>query len=233
MTKLIFEQVIAKLGIPSTLVTDNGTNFVSNLFKELYKMLGIRKITTSPYHPEANGALERSHRPLAEYLRTVVKEDATNWDEWLYHAMHIYNNNVHSATKQTPTRILFGFDIDLPTNIKRKPGPLYNHDDYPRVLKYQLQRMHQLVNETQKREKEKSKKYYDRNAKERVFKVGEKVWLRNQNRKNKFSPVWEGPYEIVSLPNNVNVKLCIKGKEKVYHKNLIKQFYENNNLGTN
>jgi len=50
-------------------------------------LLKINKIQTTTYHPESNGALERSHRTLAEYLRHYVDEDQTNWDEWIPFAM--------------------------------------------------------------------------------------------------------------------------------------------------
>jgi len=82
-----------------------------------------------------------------------VKEDSTNWDQWLPHAMHVYNNSVHSSTKESPNKVLYGFDIELPTNIRRKPSPVYNHDDYTKVLKYQLQRLHELVRENLIKEK--------------------------------------------------------------------------------
>ncbi|KAL6265935.1 hypothetical protein P5V15_002782 [Pogonomyrmex californicus] len=43
----------------------------------------LTKIQTIAYHPENNGALERSHRILAEYLRYYIHEDQINWDEWI------------------------------------------------------------------------------------------------------------------------------------------------------
>jgi len=232
VAKAFFQEVICKFGIPKKLVTDNGTNFVSDLFKELCKMLGVKKIETSPYHPQANGGLERSHRPLAEFLRCVTNEDATNWDEWLHHAMHVYNNHPHAATKQSPMKTLYGFEVEVPTNIKRKTSPLYNPDDYTKVLKYQLQRMHELVRENQIKEKEKAKIYYDKKAKERIFSVGQKVLLRSQARKGKFSPIWEGPYEVVDLPTDVNVKIKIKNRVKVYHKNMVKPFISEKQSGS-
>jgi len=70
-------------GIPEKNLTDKGTNFLSEVFKNTCKLLKINKIqmTTS----ESNNALERSHRTLhrtlAEYLRHYVNEDQADWDE--------------------------------------------------------------------------------------------------------------------------------------------------------
>ena len=113
--------------------------------------------------------------------------------------------------------------------LKRKPCPVYNIDDPNKILKFQLQKMHQLVRENQLRSKERAKVLYDKKAKGRVYKVGEKVLVRNQNRKNKFSPFWEGPYIIKEVHGMVNVRLAIKGKHKIYHNNLVKSFKEKTN----
>ena len=232
VAKSFFTHYISRFGVPRALVTDNGANFTSQLLKEICKLLQIRKMTTSPYHPQANGGLERSHRPLAEFLRCVVGENSDSWDEWLPHAMHVYNS-VHSATRVTPMKALYGFDLELPTNVKRKPNPVYNHDDYSKVLKFQLQKVHEFVRKNQIREKEKAKQYYDKGAKCKEFCVGEKVWLKKQARKNKLAPLWEGPFEVVGAPTGVNVRLRIRGKEKVYHKNLVKKHCEVSSEKTN
>jgi len=62
-TKIVFEH-----GMPEKILTDQGTNFTSEMFKNTCKLLKIEKIQTTAYHPESNRALERSHRTLAEYL---------------------------------------------------------------------------------------------------------------------------------------------------------------------
>lgn len=151
--------------------------------------------------------------------------DGTNWDEWLHHAMHVHNNTMHTSTKQTPNRILYGFEFEIPVRLKGKPSPLYNVDDYSKILRYQIQRSHELAKLNQDQAKARSKKYYDKGAKTRRFHIGQRVWLRNPARKNKFSPIWLGPYKITDVPTTVNVRLKIGKVDKVYHNNLIKPCY--------
>jgi len=62
-------------GIPSMLVNDQGTEFLSRVLAEICKLLKIKKCNTSPFHPQANGTVERSHRTLREYLRHFVDKD--------------------------------------------------------------------------------------------------------------------------------------------------------------
>jgi len=67
VAKEFITKIICEHGIPEMVLTDQGTNFLSEIFKNTCKLLKITKIQTA-YHPESNGALERSHRTLAEYL---------------------------------------------------------------------------------------------------------------------------------------------------------------------
>lgn len=59
VAKAFFFHWIARFGVPEKLTSDQGKQFESELFSELNKLLGIQKIHTTTYHPEANGILER------------------------------------------------------------------------------------------------------------------------------------------------------------------------------
>lgn len=136
--RIFFDEIISRYRIPKILVTDKGSNFTSELFKRTCKFLKITKIETTAYHPQSNGALERSHRPLAEYLRNFVDNTGENWDQWLRQAVRVRNNTPHTGTKLCPMDCLFGFSSEIPTSLKRTPAPLYNMDDYYLVLKHKI-----------------------------------------------------------------------------------------------
>jgi len=65
--------VILHYGIPNSIVTDQGSQFMSDNFKRLFKILKLNKLSTTAYHPESNGALERTHKTVTEYLRCFCK----------------------------------------------------------------------------------------------------------------------------------------------------------------
>jgi len=67
-SKEFVTKIVLKHGIPEKILTDQGTNFLSEIFKNMCKLLKINKIQTTAYHPESNGALERSHRTLSATL---------------------------------------------------------------------------------------------------------------------------------------------------------------------
>ncbi|GBP04328.1 Retrovirus-related Pol polyprotein from transposon 412 [Eumeta japonica] len=83
--RVFYNEIVTKYGIPLKLVTDIGTNFTSKLFGSVCKLLRIKKQHITPYHPQANGSLERVHRPLADYLRSFAKEDGRTVVSALHH----------------------------------------------------------------------------------------------------------------------------------------------------
>ncbi|GBN71374.1 Transposon Tf2-8 polyprotein [Araneus ventricosus] len=71
---------ISRYGCSATITTDRGTNFQSNLFRELTRMLGCNKIHSTSYHPQANGIIERLHRHLKSALKA---HNHIKWTEML------------------------------------------------------------------------------------------------------------------------------------------------------
>jgi transposase InsO family protein len=83
VARAFVEKIVLTYGTPQILQTDQGANFVSEVFKNSCKILKIKKIQSTAFHPESQGSIEWSHRVLAEYHRHYVTEDQTNWDSWV------------------------------------------------------------------------------------------------------------------------------------------------------
>ncbi|KAL0128565.1 hypothetical protein PUN28_003720 [Cardiocondyla obscurior] len=192
ITKIEFEH-----GIPEKLLTDQGTNFTSEMFKQTCKLLKIEKIQTTAYHPETNGALERSHRTLAEYLRHYLNEEQTDLDEWLPYAMFTYNTTPHTATGFTPFELIYGHQTLLPTAVSVTPMQTYSYEDYVQELRERLRASNFLAREHAKEEKLKAKIYFDIRTNPKSFKVGDSVLLHDEavrrGRSKKLDAQWVGP----------------------------------------
>jgi transposase InsO family protein len=104
-------------------LTDQGTNFLSDVFRNTCKLLKIKKIQSTEFHPETNGGLERSHRVLAEYWRHYIREDQSDWDEWIPFAIFTYNTTEHTATGYTPFELVFGCKSTLASTLADNPSP--------------------------------------------------------------------------------------------------------------
>ncbi|CAI6368288.1 unnamed protein product [Macrosiphum euphorbiae] len=213
-------------GIPNMLVSDQGTEFLSKILAETCKLLKIKKCNTSPYHPQANGALERSHRTLGEYLRHFVDKDQTNWDTFIPYAMFVFNSSEHRSTGKQPYELLYGRTVTMPNSFTKPPEPRYNYEDFHVELKQKLQVAHQIARDRLLEHKQKTKETYDQNQNQIIIHVGDRVLLKDNARKGKLSPKWLGPYEVIELKANENVTLQKDRRRVTVHKNLIRPFVD-------
>lgn len=62
-------QLFSRVGFPKCIVTDQGYNFMSEQLKQVYKLLGIKGVRTTPYHPQTDGLTERFNQTLKQMLR--------------------------------------------------------------------------------------------------------------------------------------------------------------------
>jgi len=99
----LFRDNIWKLhGLPESVVSDRGPQFVAELTKELNRMLGIKTRLSTVFHPQTDGQTERMNQELEQYLRFFVDHQQKDWLEHLAGAEFTVNNKVHTATKVSP-----------------------------------------------------------------------------------------------------------------------------------
>lgn len=223
VARVFVEKFICIYGIPDQILTDQGTNFMSTLFTQICKLLKIKKLSTTAYHPQSNGALERFHKTLGEYLRNFSQSDSLNWDMWLPYLTFCYNTTPHSSTDYMPYELVFGFAPNIPTSISKEPEPIYTIDDYYHDLKYRLQNSFTIAKNNLLKIKEKTKSYYDKSINPQEFQTGDLVLLQNEKNK-KLDPEWLGPYEIDKIISLENSSIKIGRTSKIVHNNRLKIF---------
>ena len=223
----LVENFICKFGIPKYILTDQGKDFMSNLLNEVSKLFKIKQINCTAYHPQSNGALERSHQTLADYLKHYTNKDQSDWDKWLDFAMFSYNTTIHTTTKFTPHELLFGVKPNIPSSLLQSPEFKYTYDDYVSELKLKLQTSHKIAKENIIKSKNTNKVYYDKKTKNNAnYEIGQNVYLQNEQttkgKSKKLSQHYNGPYKIIEINSPVNVTLSIKNKKVKVHTNRLK-----------
>ena len=93
-------------GPPQTILTDNGTNFTSQLLTELWTLFSTRMRFTTPYHPQAN-PVERFGRTLNAAIAKHVSSNQTDWDQYLGLVNYAYNSSIHDVTGVSPASAVF------------------------------------------------------------------------------------------------------------------------------
>lgn len=226
VAKAFVENVILLFGVPKEIASDRGTEFMSKLFTDICKLLHINKINSVAYHHQSIGALENSHKVLGNFLRIHCGNSSFQWSSWIPYYRFAYNTTVHTETNKTPFELVFGKLCSLPSNIQNpeKIEPLYNFDDYYKLLKYKLQisqmnaRTKLLQNKKQRTEK------FNCNSIPAMYKPGQLVLIKNETT-SKLDKKYLGPFPIVQ-DRNPNVEIRFKNKTDLIHKQRIKPFIE-------
>lgn len=235
IAQLLVEEVVCRFGAPKYLLSDRGANFLSALCSKVYELLQINKVTTTSYHPQANGIVERFNGVLVEMLSMFSSD--SDWDAYIPYVLSAYRSSYNSTIEETPYYMVFGRQMKLPTDTMLNIGEAYftDHSDYADEMAYRLHEAHTRVKSRLQQvvDDREQKNAEMHNAKE--FNVGDMVWLRavtavgTNNKLNENQ--WKGPYPVVERTSLVNYKLDIplstsgKPVHNVVHVDRLKQFY--------
>ena len=91
-------KLFACIGVPAEILTDQGYNFTSQLLSELYSMLHIHGIRTTPYHPQMDGLVERFNQTLKAMLRKTAVQERKDWDHLIPYVLFAYREVPQSST---------------------------------------------------------------------------------------------------------------------------------------
>ena len=105
---------VATFGVPSTVTTDRGGQFLSATWTQLVEAWGIKHLTTTAYHPEANGLVERFHRRLKEALLALGEDAGSQWYWRLPLVMLAIRTTVKPDVSAAPADLVFGEGLTVP-----------------------------------------------------------------------------------------------------------------------
>jgi len=108
--KSFIKEIFRLHGLPNDIITDRGTIFTSDLWKETTKLLGIERRLCTAFHPQTDGQTERTNATLEQYLRAYSNYQQDNWSELLSTAEFAYNNGDQETIKHTPFFANYGMN---------------------------------------------------------------------------------------------------------------------------
>ena len=227
-------ELFARYGIPEEILTDQGSNFTSSLLGELYKLIGIKAIRTTPYHPQTDGLVERFNRTLKSMLRRVLSGEKRNWDRMLPYVLFAYREVPQATLGFSPFELLYGRDVRGPLDVLKEewihsPEAELDILSFVMDIKERMQLAKEVVDNNVKEVKAKQKEYYDRKAKEVEFKAGDKVLLLLPSSSKKFVAKWQGPYRVIKKMGRVTYEIEMPDKgnrRQIFHVNHLKGWKE-------
>lgn len=199
--------VMCRHGVPDSILSDQGKNFQSNLLNELWELLDVHKLRTTPYHPECDGLSERFNRTLKTMITAFVTDDQQDtWDQYLPMLAFAYNTAVHSSTNTTPFEMIYGRQPKIPIDIfceEKKVDLQLTPDAYASHISKVLEDAYKRVRENTELKMSKAKIRHDRNVRAANFDVNDLVWVydpaKKPGRGRKFIKKWKGPYRVISI----------------------------------
>ena len=206
LARLLAEEVVPLFGVPEHLLSDRGTNLLSHLMTDLCKMLGIKKLNTTAYHPECDGMVERFNRTLKTSLRKHAATYSNHWDKYLYGILYAYRNIPHESTGEKPSYLLYGMDLRTPSEAAILPPSTtgwVDIDDYREQVTLALSVARDNAIKSIRKAQQWHKRQYDQNTTAATYAVGQWVLVRfpaDESGKNqKLSRPWHGPYCVTSV----------------------------------
>ncbi len=97
-------------GIPPLIKSDNGSEYINSVVKELISILDTHQQRTLPYHPQSNGVVERKNGEVMRHLRwlALAMDKSPRWSDLLPFTQHILNTTTHAETGFSPQEMLYG-----------------------------------------------------------------------------------------------------------------------------
>lgn len=196
---------IAVHGVPKSILTDQGTNFMSNVMKKLAEKFNIKQLRTTPYRPSTNSINERTHKSLIDCLACVARNNR-KWDKVLKLYALFYNTAFHESLGTNPAYLMFGRNLDLPYDILHTEYHTSNKNDYVDRLIPELKQAYEKVRQNLKVAAEKQEMYKNKDAKLRTFTPGQLVYLFTPRLEagKAFSRRFSGPWEVIHKHTDVN-----------------------------
>ena len=201
LSKLFIDHVVSQHGLPSSIISDRGSKFISRFWKDLTSRLEITLALSTAFHPQTDGQTERVNQSLEQYLRIFASYKQDDWSSLLPQASFVHNNSVNASTKQTPFYSNFGYHPKWVSEISGNSSL-----DYP--LSYSVAsdilELHRQCRENiAQANLEYSKAYNANRIEPPSFEAGDEVLLSLEHVKTarpskKLEARFSGPFKIVS-----------------------------------
>ncbi|KAI2667015.1 Retrovirus-related Pol polyprotein from transposon 17.6 [Labeo rohita] len=222
-----------RVGIPAEILTDQGTPFMSRLMADLCRLLRVKQIRTTVFHPQTDGLVERFNQTLKQMLKRVAAEDRRDWDLMIPYVLFGVREIPQASTGFTPFELLFGrqprglLDVAREAWEQQQPAPLRSAIEHVREMRERIERVMPLVREHLTKAQQSQQRIYNRAAQPREFQPGDRVMVLVPTSACKFLATWQGPYTVIERIGPVTYRLRQPGRrreEQLYHVNLLKRW---------
>jgi len=205
--------------------------FLSAVMKEMCRLLSLKQLVMTPYHPICNGLVEKFNGTLKNMLKHMCDEKPKDWDRYIGPLLFAYREVKQDSLGYSPFELLYGRTVRGPMSILRelmtseKVEPeVKTIYEYVLDLKDRLQTTCELAQIELQKSQIRQKKYYDSKTKVRTFEKGDEVFVLLPTDSNKLLLQWKGPSEILEKVTGDDYRVQLVGRTKTFHANMLKKY---------
>ena len=225
-------EIFSRVGIPREILSDRGSNFTSKLMGEVHRLLSVKPLFSSPYHPICNGRVERLHSTLKSCLRKLCASKPKDWNRYLPPTLFAIREMPSDRTGFSPFELLYGRTVRGPLAVLRDLWADTTINDEQRTiyqyvidLRNKLEETAEIAATNAAESAKKYKTYYDIKSQNRKFQVGDEVLVLLPDKVNKLLIAWSGPFTIIECRDKVNYVIDDNGTNKLFHVNMLKKYH--------
>ena len=117
VTRFIWKNIVYRFGIPRSIISDNGPQFDSRVYRDFYQELNIRNLYSTPRYPQSNGQAEASNKTLLTALKKRLDSAKGKWVEELPGVLWAYRTTTQKPIGVSPFALTYGMEAVIPTEI--------------------------------------------------------------------------------------------------------------------
>ncbi|GFV92858.1 transposon Tf2-6 polyprotein [Trichonephila clavipes] len=192
----------SRYGAPISLISDNGPQFISDVFEHLSHRLDIKHMKTVTYRPQSN-LTERVNRNLVQMIASFVEENHENWDQFLHEFAFALRTAVNETTNKTPAELFLGRKIITPFS------KLINVKEDAKYVGNNIEKLFEEARRNMQKQHRSWEKHYNLRRRDVHIKVNDLVLLQThflsaagKKQVGKFMPKFEGPYKVLEIKGN-------------------------------
>ena len=227
-------------GVPTRVQTDGASYFTGQVFTSFLHELGVTHSVSSPYHPESQGALERSHRSIKASLTKLGLDSESSWDDNLPYALFALRDTPNASHGFTPFELVFGHAVRGPLCVLRdkllekEPTDL-SALDLVEEMRQRLLKCWNVAADNLEATREKTKQRYDLKARYREFRPGQKVLVFLPLQGHPLSAKFSGPYQVLKKISDTTYVVATPDRrraQRLCHVNSMKKYEEEEAQGS-
>lgn len=211
--RFFMDEIVAYYGVPSFLITDRGSNYISEYLQEFLKKIECTHRKTTSRRPNSNGQVERLNGTLVQTMAKIMRNDENPkpWDEYIGPALMAIRTMKNEGTGYSPSMLLYGYEMRTPSTWA---PPRYDYvvgEVAEEIARRAIEitdwvkdvREYAKVSSDEKKRRRKIK-YDDFVVPRPPFKIGDKVLMKDHYPQDKFADHYIGPLSVVKHNASTN-----------------------------